>query len=333
MTAARDHELDLAVRGGNHSAPGFGTCDGGVVCDLSGLRDVRAGAHRPGGWRGAARRPRPRHPRVRACHPGRVHLDHGDRGLTLGGSIGAYLSRRYGLTCDNLLSADVVTADGRFVTASPQENPDLFWALRGGGGNFGIVTSFEFQLHPVTDLVAGPIFFELDAAADVMAAWRDHLARAPRELGGFFGFQIAPPLPFILEDRHGDTLCAVMASWCGPADEADTALASLRAAGPVVAEHVDRVPYPAVQSAFDGLVPAGLQHYWKADFVVELSDEAIATHVDHGSRVPYVASTMHLYPIDGAVHDVAPDATAFAHRDLAFAARTSSHRAEADHET
>ncbi len=239
-------------------------------------------------------------------------------GLTLGGGIG-YLNRKYGLTCDNLLSADVVTADGRRVTASPDTNPDLFWALRGGGGNFGVVTSFKFQLHPVKDIVGGPIFFELEAAADVMRTWRDYLLEAPRELGAFFGFHIAPPLPFIPEDRHGENFCALVTCWSGGPNEADDALRPLLEAGPVVGRHVDRMPYPALQSAFDALAPSGLHSYWKSDFAADLPEAAIEAHVEHGGTVSNLHSAMHIYPLDGAVQEVAPDETAFGTRDARFA--------------
>ena len=166
---------------------------------------------------------------------------------------------------------------------------------------------------------AGPVFFELEAGPDVMRVFRDYTANAPRELGGFFGFHIAPPLPFIPEDRHGDTLCAIVVSWCGAEEKADEMLEPLRAAGPVVAEHVGPLPYPALQSAFDPLLPPGLQHYWKSDFVADLSDDAIGVHMEYGPKVPYVSSTMHLYLMDGAVHDVKADETAFPVRDARFA--------------
>ena len=244
-------------------------------------------------------------------------------GLALGGGIAAYLGRKHGLTCDNLLSAELVTADGRKVRASADENPDLFWAIRGGGGNFGVVTSLELRLHPVDRVVGGPILFELEAAGDLMRIYRDWIAEAPRELGGFFSFMIAPPLPFIPESRHGDPFVAVMTSWSGPTEGADEILEPLRAQAPVVAEHVEAMPYPALQAAFDGLVPRGLRQYWKADFVAELTDEAIEAHVEHGSRVPNVPSTMHLDPTDGAAQQVDPAATAFAHRDADFVANVA----------
>jgi FAD/FMN-containing dehydrogenase len=321
VETARDEGLVLAVRGGGHSVPGFGTVDDGLVVDLSGMRNVQvdpanAVARAGGGalWGDFNH----------ATHAfglsttGGVISTTGVGGLTLGGGIG-YLARKHGLSCDNLIAADVVTADGRLLRASEDENTDLFWALRGGSGNFGVVTSLEFRLHPVENIVGGPIFFELDAAADVMDFYRQYIAQAPEELGAFFMFQIAPPLPFIPEERHGDTLCGVVTCWAGPEGDAAAVLKPLRDAGPVVAEHVGPMPYPALNSAFDALVPPGLQQYWKADYVKELTDDAIPLHVEHGSKVPTVNSLMHLYPIDGAVQRVRPDETAFAYRDVSFA--------------
>jgi len=321
VQTAHDAGLDLAVRGGGHSVPGFGTVDDGLVIDLSGMRNVQvdpaAGVARAGGgalWGDFDHATNA----FGLSTTGGVISTTGVGGLTLGGGIG-YLARKYGLSCDNLVAADVVTADGRLLRASEDENDDLFWALRGGGGNFGVATSLEFRLHPVGNIVGGPIFFELDAAADVMAFYRQYIAEAPEELGAFFMFQIAPPLPFIPEERHGDTLCGVVTCWSGPESDAAAVLKPLRDAGPVVAEHVGSMPYPALNSAFDALLPPGLQHYWKADFVKELTDDAIPLHVEHGSQVPVVNSTVHLYPIDGAVQQVQPDETAFAYRDVSFA--------------
>ncbi len=242
----------------------------------------------------------------------------GVAGLTLGGGIG-HLARGHGLSCDNLISADVVTADGELVVASEDRNQELFWALRGGGGNFGVVTSLEFRLHPVGEIYGGPIFYPVDRAGDVMRFYREFIADAPEELGAFFAFQIAPPLPFIPADRHGETMCLIVTCWTGPVEEGERALAPLFEAAPVVADHVGAMPYPALNSAFDDLLPKGLQHYWKADFVAELTDDAIAAHVEHGPRVPCVESTMHLYPIDGACHRVGSEETAFAFRDARFA--------------
>jgi FAD/FMN-containing dehydrogenase len=214
-----------------------------------------------------------------------------------------------------------VTADGRSLVASDRENEDLFWALRGGSGNFGVVTSFEFRVHPVNDIYGGPMFYELSEAETILRFYRDYIADAPREMGVFPAFQIAPPLPFIPEDRHGNTFIALVGCWAGPVEQGEEMFKPFHDVAPVVAEFVGPAPYPALNSAFDALYPAGqLQHYWKASFVKELTDDAIAAHLEHGPRVPVVSSTMHIYPINGACHDVASDATAFAYRDANFAA-------------
>ena len=318
---AADLGVDVSVRGGGHSVPGFGTNDGGVVVDFSRMRGVRVDpasstARAEGGatWGdfNAATYP------FGLATTGGIISSTGVAGLTLGGGIG-YLTRGFGLSLDNLISADVVTADGRFLVASEHEHEDLFWALRGGGGNFGVVTSLEFRLHPVKDIYGGPMFFELSEAANVLRFYRDYIADAPEQMGAFPAFQIAPPLPFIPEDRHGDTFIAMVACWAGPLQEGERALRPFHEAAPVVAEFVGPMPYPALNGAFDALLPPGLQHYWKANFVKELTDDAIAAHVQHGPDVPTVNSTMHIYPINGAAHRVASDATAFAHRDANFA--------------
>jgi FAD/FMN-containing dehydrogenase len=318
---ARENQLDLAVRGGEHSVPGFGTVDDGVVIDLSDMRDVfvdpdRRTARSQGGatwgdFNDAAHA-------FGLATTGGIISTTGVGGLTLGGGIG-YLARGFGLSIDNLLSADVVTADGRSIVASESENADLFWAIRGGGGNFGVVTSFEFRLHPVKEVYGGPMFYEVDDAATVLRFYREFILDAPEEFGGFPAWQIAPPLPFIPEDRHGDTFLAFVACWAGPLNKGESALKPLHDVAPVVAEHVGPMPYPALNSAFDALVPPGLQHYWKANFVTELTDEAIKAHLEHGPKVPVVNSTVHIYPINGACHRVPADATAFAYRDATFA--------------
>jgi FAD/FMN-containing dehydrogenase len=318
---AREGRLDLAIRGGSHSVPGFGTCDGGVVIDLVRMRGVRVNpehktARAEGGatWGdfNAATYP------FGLATTGGIISTTGVSGLTLGGGIG-YLARGFGLSLDNLLSADVVTADGKFLIASEKQNEDLFWAIRGGGGNFGVLTSLEFRLHPVKDIYGGPMFYELKHIKDVLNFYRHYIKDAPEEMGCFPAFQIAPPLPFIPENRHGDTFVAMVACWAGPLDKGEKMLKPFHDVAPVVAEFVGPMPYPALNSAFDGLVPPGLQHYWKANFVKELTDEAIAAHIEHGPKIPAVNSTMHIYPINGAVHRVASDATAFGHRDANFA--------------
>ncbi|MDX6720189.1 MAG: hypothetical protein QOJ63_2443 [Solirubrobacteraceae bacterium] len=321
VALARRQGRVLSVRGGSHSVPGFGTNDGGIVCDLSAMTGIRVDpASRTARAEGGCTWGQLDH----ATHvfglatTGGIISTTGVAGLTLGGGIG-HLARGHGLSCDNLISADVVTADGQLVTASEGEHADLFWALRGGGGNFGVVTSLEFRLHPVGEIYGGPIFYPAERAGELLRFYREFIADAPEELGAFFAFQIAPPLPFIPEDRHGEAMCLIVACWTGPIDEGERALAPLLQAAPVVAQHVGPMPYPALNGAFDALLPPGLQHYWKADFVRELTDEAIAAHVDHGPRVPCVQATVHIYPIDGACHRVAGDATAFAYRDARFA--------------
>ena len=318
---ARENALDLSVRGGGHSVPGFGTNDDGVVIDLSSMRGVRVdpaartaraeGGATWGDFNAATYA-------FGLATTGGIISTTGIAGLTLGGGIG-YLTRGAGLSLDNLVSADVVTADGRFLVASERENEDLFWALRGGGGNFGVATSLEYRLHPVKDIYGGPMFFELGEVTNILRFYGDFIADAPEELGAFPAFQIAPPLPFIPEDRHGDTFIAIVACWAGQLEQGEKALKPFHDVAPVVAEHVGVMPYPALNGAFDGLVPPGLQHYWKANFVTELTDEAIAAHVEHGPKVPAVNSTVHIYPINGAPHRVASDATAFAYRDANFA--------------
>jgi FAD/FMN-containing dehydrogenase len=318
---ARESDLPIATRGGGHSVPGFGTIDDGVVVDLSGMRSVtvdpagrtaRAEGGATWGDFNAAT-----HEHSLATTGGIISTT-GVAGLTLGGGIG-YLTREHGLACDNLIGAEVVTADGKTLNVSHDENADLLWALKGGSGNFGVATALEFQLHPLSDVYGGPMFFELEHAGDILRWFREFIVDAPEQFGGFPAFQIAPPLPFIPEERHGDTFVIFVACWAGPLDEGEAIISKVRDVAPVVAEHVGPMPYPALNSAFDGLVPAGLQHYWKANFVRELSDEAIDAHLEHGPKVPAVNSTMHVYPINGAAQRVGPEEAAFGHRDATFA--------------
>lgn len=319
VALARDAGVDLAVRGGGHSVPGFGTVDDGVVIDLSAMRGVRVDpSRRTARVEGGATLGDLDH----ATHafglatPGGIISTTGVAGLTLGGGYG-YLSRKYGLSIDNLLSVDVVTADGRLVSASDDENGDLFWALRGGSGNFGVVTSFEFRLHPVDVVLTGPIFYDIDRAPEVLRLFDEFIDDAPEELGGFSMFQIGPPADFIPDRYQGVTMCAIMTCWSGPISEGEKVLRPLREFDPLI-DVVHEAPYPAIQSAFDGLVPRGLQHYWKAAFCDDLSDELLAAHVEHGPKVPVVNSTVHLYPLGGAVGRVGKTDTAFWHRDARY---------------
>jgi len=317
----REINLLTAIRGGGHNGAGLCTCDGGLVIDLSRMGGIRVDPAKKtvrvegGGVWGDV--DHATHAFGMATPCGFISTT-GVAGLTLGGGIG-YLARRYGLTVDNLLSADVVLADGRFVTASDSENSDLFWALRGGGGNFGVVTSFEFRCHPVSTVQFGPTFWPLDEAAMVLKAYRDFIKKAPETVSGFFAFLVVPPAPMFPEQLHMKTVAGII--WCctGSAEETEAETKALRTLGHPLLDHVGPAPFPAVQSMFDGLFVSGLQWYWRADNFTDLSDEAIAKHVEHGSKLPSMLSTMHLYPVNGAAQRVPKDATAYHFREALFA--------------
>lgn len=318
---ARERHLPLAVRGGGHNGPGLGTCDDGLVIDLSGMKGIRvdpsARAVRVEGGCTWGEVDHATHPFGLATPSGFISTT-GVGGLTLGGGIG-YLSRALGLTLDNLLSVDMVLADGSFVIASTQEHADLFWAIRGGGGNFGVVTSFLFQLHPISTVYGGPIFWPLEQAADLLRFWRDFILNAPEEINGWFAFITVPPIPLFPEQFHLQKMCAIV--WCCTAalSRAEKLFKPIRAFGTPAMDFARPVPWPVLQSLFDALYPAGLQWYWKADFFTDLSDEVIDLHVKHGTQLPTMHSTSHLYPINGAVHRVGAGETAFSFRDANFA--------------
>jgi hypothetical protein len=204
------------------------------------------------------------------------------------------------------------------VNASEKEYDDLFWALRGGGGNFGVVTRFEYQLHPVREIYGGPIAYPADRINDVVHFYREYIADAPEELGGFVGFHLAPPLPFLPEEWHFKNVCLAVPCWAGPMDQGEKMVKPFLDAVEPVGFHVGAMPYPALNTLFDPLLPPGLQAYWKASFAKEISDAAIAVHMDYGARVPSLQTAVHLYPIDGAVQRVGSADTAFAYRDVGF---------------
>jgi FAD/FMN-containing dehydrogenase len=319
---ARDNGVLLAVRGGGHNGAGLGVCDDGVVLDLSQMRGIRVDpAARTVRVEGGATWGDVDH----ATHafglatPSGVISTTGVGGLTLGGGIG-HLSRSFGLSVDNLLEADVVLADGRLVTASTKENSDLFWAIRGGGGNFGVVVSFLFRLHPVKNVVGGPTLWPLDQSEKVLAWYRDFIVAAPPQLNGFFAFLTVPPGPPFPEQLHLKKMCGVVWCYTGPENEAEAVFKPIREFGPPALYGIQPMPFPMLQSAFDGLYPPGHQWYWRADFVNELSDAAIAIHAKHAQQLPTMQSTMHLYPINGAVHKTASTDTAFSYRDSNWAA-------------
>jgi FAD/FMN-containing dehydrogenase len=309
-----ENKLLTAVRGGGHNGPGLGSCNDGLVIDLSLMKGVRVD---------------PTNRTVRAeggCTQGQVdHAAHafglavpagivsttGIGGLTLGGGHG-YLSRKYGLTIDNLLEADVVLADGKMVTASAFRNEDLFWALRGGGGNFGVVTSFLYQAHPVSTIFGGPVFWDLEDAPKIMKWYREFLPKAPVELFPFFHLGTVPSTAPFPKELWGKKHCGIIVCYSGPVEKGPEAVARIRKELPQpILDWLGPMPFPAIQSLFDGLLPKGLQWYWKGDFVRELSDRAIETHVAQIRKSPSELSLMHLYPIDGAVHKVKTNETAW----------------------
>jgi FAD/FMN-containing dehydrogenase len=319
VNLARDSGTLLAVRGGGHNAGGLGVWDDALVVDLSAMRSVHvdpaSGTVRVEGGATWGDVDHATHPFGLAVPCGFISTT-GVAGLTLGGGLG-YLTRQFGLTIDSLLSADVVLADGSFVTASEDEHPDLFWALRGGGGNFGAVTSFEFQGRPVRNVVAGPTLFPLDRGAEILRFWREFIANAPEDINGWFGFLTVPPVdPFPPELQLQKMAGIVWCANCEP-ERAQELLAPVRELQPAL-DGVMEMPFPALQSAFDALYPKGQQWYWRADWVDELSDEAIAIHLEHAEQLPTPQSTMHLYPIDGAAQRVGDSETAFSYRGARY---------------
>ena len=319
-----DNGLELAIRGGGHNAGGLGVWDGALVVDLSAMRSttVDPAAHRvrvDGGctWADVDAATVP----FGMATPSGFLASTGVGGLALGGGVG-YLSRRYGLTVDSLLSADVVLADGSLVTADAHRHPDLFWALRGGGGNFGVVVSFTFACHDVGEhgtVVGGPVLYVLEDAPEVMRWYRELLPSLPEELSGWLGVITIPPSPHFPEELWGVKSCAIVWCYTGPAAAADAATAPIREFGSPLVIGLAPMPFSALQSAFDGLYPAGLQWYWKADMFTEISDAAIDTHAKFAARLPTGHSAMHLYPIDGAAARVDAGATAFPHREGGWA--------------
>jgi len=319
---ARAHGAPIAVRGGGHNGGGLGVVDDGIVIDLAGMTNVTvdpgSDSVRVGGgctW-GQVDQATAEYGRAT---PSGIISTTGVGGLTLGGGLG-HLTRRFGLTIDSLIGADVVLADGSLVHASANEHPELFWALRGGGGNFGVVTSFEFRTHPVgAAVMAGPTFWPIEQTPEVMRFYREFLPAAPRAVNGFFALMTVPPVDLFPQELHLRKVCAVM--WCvvGSEEEAAQLLAPVHQVGTPLLHGVGPVPHPALQSLFDGLYTKGLQCYWRADFVNELSDELIERHFEWGKKLPSMHSTMHLYPIDGAAQDIGSADTAFSYRDAQWA--------------
>ena len=315
----RENNMLISIRGGGHNAGGLGVCDDGLVIDLSNLNytrvDPKAKTIRVGGGCTWGDVDHAGHAFGLAVPTGIISTT-GVGGLTLGGGLG-YLTRKYGLTIDNLLEADMVLADGSFVTASAEENEDLFWAIRGGGGNFGIVTSFLFRAQPVHTNYAGPTFWDISKTEEILKWYRDFIIDAPDDLYGFFAVLTVPGPPFP-EELHGKKVCGVVWNYTGPLEKAEEVFKPIRDLEPLF-EHVGPMPHPMLNGMFDVFYPSGLQWYWRADFIKEIPDEAVAQHVKFGHELPTPHSTMHLYPINGAAHKVGKSDTPWAYRDANWA--------------
>ncbi|MGA8657158.1 MAG: FAD-binding oxidoreductase [Chthoniobacterales bacterium] len=314
---ARNKNVPVAVRGGGHNGAGLGVCDRGIVIDLSSMKGVVVGpvtnAIRAEAGCTQADLNHAAHDFGLAVPLGVISTT-GIAGLTLGGGTG-YLTRKYGLTLDNLLEAHLVLANGECLTASAIENPDLFWAIRGGGGNFGIVTSFLFHGCPVAQVFAGPMLWEMEHARELLQWYREISPALPEELYGFFAFLKVPPGPPFPEELHRKTMCGIVWAYCGPLDGLEDAFRSPRKFRPPKFELLGLMPYPALQSMFDAIYPPGLQWYWRGDFLSQIPDAAIDEHLKYGEQLPTLQSTMHLYPIDGAPSRVGEHETAFSYRD------------------
>ncbi|MER5463257.1 FAD-binding oxidoreductase [Streptomyces sp. NPDC002668] len=317
---ARSQDLLVAVRGGAHSIAGFSTCDGGIVIDLSAMKGARVDpvqrriVAQPGMTWGDFDHETQAF--GRAVTGGLVSTT-GIAGFTLGGGVG-WLVRRHGLACDNLVGADVVTADGRLVHASAEENPDLFWALRGGGGNFGVVTSFEYQLHPVgPQVLAGLIFYRAAEARQVITRWRDLTAGMPDELTTLVNLTTAPPLPFLPEEVHGTRVVVVGGMYAGAPEAGEAAVRPLRGLGTPIADLMGPMPYTGMQTLLDPLWTRGAHNYFTSAFI-EASDPAIdeLTRLHHTTPTP--SSELHMHHLGGAYGRVPADATAFSQRDASF---------------
>ena len=320
MRFARDHDLEIAVRGGGHNVGGTAVCDDGIVIDLSTMRAVlvdsagRIAMVQGGALWGDVDHETQAHG---LATTGGIVGHTGVAGLTLGGGLG-WLMRKHGLTVDNLLAAEMVTAEGSVVRASADEHPDLFWALRGGGGNFGVVTSFRFALHPVGPTVmAGPVFWAANDTIEVVRFYRDFVADAPDELGTVVRFGTVPPFEGISEDLHYRPAVAVASCYAGDVEEGERAVRDLRRFGSPLVDLIEPKPYVAHQAAIDETVPHGWHYYWKATSLSGLSDDVISVVADHAYTASSPRSYAVMFHMGGAISRIPHDATAYAGRDVA----------------
>jgi FAD/FMN-containing dehydrogenase len=327
----RRHGMAIAVRGGGHGVAGNAVCDSGLVIDLSGMAaievdPVRGTASAEGGvtWGGLDAATQAHGLGV----TGGLISTTGIAGLTLGGGIG-WLMRRFGLTSDNVVRFHMVTADGRFVVADRDQDPDLFWALRGGGGRFGAVTRIEYRLHPVDTVFAGMVMYRADRAAEVLALWKRLCDDAPDELTTVASFLHAPPAPFVPESLHGQPVVAIVGCHAGDAAAGAEALSELRRFGPPEVDLFGRMPYLALQSMLDAGAPFGIRAYWKSGYLRELGPEVIETIVNHSAAAPSPFTQVHLHQMGGAVSRNLAGSTAFGHRDAAYLLNIAGGWAEA----
>lgn len=317
---ARENKILLSIRGGGHNAGGLGVCDDGLVIDLSMIRYTQVDLHNKtitvGGGSTWGEVDHAAHAFGMATPSGIISTT-GVGGLTLGGGMG-YLTRKYGLSIDNLLSVDMVLANGKFVTANVTENKDLFWAVRGGGGNFGVVTAFTFQLHEVDEVVGGPMLYELSETEEVLKWYRKFIKYAPDDLYGFFAFLTVPPGDPFPEHLHLKKMCGIVWNYTGPKEKAEEVFKPIREFKNPALDLVGPLPFPALQSMFDPLYPKGMQWYWRADFVNKIPDEAIEKHKEFAEKLPSMLSTMHLYPINGQAARINDTDTPWNYRDAAW---------------
>jgi FAD/FMN-containing dehydrogenase len=332
---ARRNGLEISIRGAGHNIAGNAVCEGGVMIDLSNMKNVRVDAAKrrayvePGAtladFDGAVQE-------YGLATPVGINSTTGIAGLTLGGGFG-WMTRKYGMTIDNLVSVDVVTADGKKVRASENENADLFWAIRGGGGNFGVVTQFEFKLHPVgPEILAGLIVFPLDQAKQVLGKYREFVKSAPEELSVWVVLRQAPPLPFLPKEVHGKEVVLLAIFYAGDIAEGEKSIAALRRFGDAHGEHIGAMPYVQWQKAFDPLLTPGARNYWKSHNFTELPNEALDTMVEFAKKLPSPQCEIIIALIAGAVNRVPADAMAYGHRDAKFVMNVHGRWDEAAHD-